>query len=128
MYFPGALCAYLERTELEDLSGDALILLVNIFDEDSVESASELFINKLFDAKPHIVDASVLNCIISVILICAPYYERKFKGANLIFSKFMETDKSRDEYKAFLIELTNRGASYRLECCMETIRYMIDSK
>jgi hypothetical protein len=44
MYFPGALVAYLERTELKDLSGDALILLVNIFDDDNVESASELFI------------------------------------------------------------------------------------
>jgi len=32
-FFPGALIRYLEETDLEDLSGDALILLVNIFDE-----------------------------------------------------------------------------------------------
>ena len=32
-FFPGALVKYLEDTELEDLSGDALILLVNIFDD-----------------------------------------------------------------------------------------------
>ena len=32
-FFPGALVRYLEDTELEDLSGDALILLVNIFDD-----------------------------------------------------------------------------------------------
>ena len=32
-FFPGAIVRYLEQTELEDLSGDALILLVNIFDD-----------------------------------------------------------------------------------------------
>ena len=32
-FFPGALCKYLENTELKDLAGDALILLVNIFDD-----------------------------------------------------------------------------------------------
>jgi len=32
-FFPAALVRYLEETDLEDLSGDALILLVNIFDE-----------------------------------------------------------------------------------------------
>ena len=32
-FFPGAIAKYLEDTELADLSGDALILLVNIFDE-----------------------------------------------------------------------------------------------
>ena len=30
-FFPGAIAKYLEDTELADLSGDALILLVNIF-------------------------------------------------------------------------------------------------
>ena len=33
MYFPGALVAYLERIDIKDLSGDALLLLVNIFDD-----------------------------------------------------------------------------------------------
>ena len=32
-YFPEALVRYLEDTDLKDLSGDALILLVNIFDD-----------------------------------------------------------------------------------------------
>jgi hypothetical protein len=32
-FFPSAMVKYLEETELEDLSGDALILLVNIFDD-----------------------------------------------------------------------------------------------
>jgi hypothetical protein len=77
MYFPGAIVAYLERIDLKDLSGDALILLVNIFDEDNVESASELFINKLFDSLDGIVDEGVTNCVISVILICAPFFEEK---------------------------------------------------
>jgi len=40
MYFPPALVKYLESTELKDLAGDAFILLVNLFDEKSIESAT----------------------------------------------------------------------------------------
>ena len=32
------------------------------------------------------------------------------------------------EYKAMLLDLTGRGSSYRLECCMETIRCMFNSE
>jgi len=40
IFFPGALVNYLEKTDLEDLAGDAFILLVNIFDEKSVKEAT----------------------------------------------------------------------------------------
>ena len=42
-YFPDALIRYLESTELKDLAGDALILLVNIFDDSSVKVISNEF-------------------------------------------------------------------------------------
>ena len=42
-FFPPALVSYLENTELKDLAGDALILLVNIFDDNSVKVASNKF-------------------------------------------------------------------------------------
>ncbi len=42
-FFPAALVKYLEETDLKDLSGDALILLVNIFDDQSVNAASDTF-------------------------------------------------------------------------------------
>lgn len=42
-FFPGALVKYLEDTELKDLAGDALILLVNIFDDNSVKVISNTF-------------------------------------------------------------------------------------
>ena len=37
-FFPPALVAYLTDTDLKDLAGDALILLVNIFDDNSVKA------------------------------------------------------------------------------------------
>lgn len=49
---------YLEETELEDLSGDALILLVNIFDDQSVHAVSDTFTQRLIDAMPFVVDES----------------------------------------------------------------------
>ena len=42
-HFPEALVAYLESTELKDLAGDALILLVNIFDDNSVKVINNKF-------------------------------------------------------------------------------------
>lgn len=42
-FFPGALVKYLEETDLESMSGDALILLVNIFDDQSVSAVSDTF-------------------------------------------------------------------------------------
>lgn len=57
-FFPGALVRYLEETELEDLSGDALILLVNIFDDQSVHAVSDTFTQRLIDAMAFVVDES----------------------------------------------------------------------
>ena len=57
-FFPEALVRYLEETELEDLSGDALILLVNIFDDQSVHAVSDTFTQRLIDAMPFVVDES----------------------------------------------------------------------
>jgi hypothetical protein len=34
--FPQALVKYLEDTKLEEIAGDAFILLINIFDEDTI--------------------------------------------------------------------------------------------
>lgn len=44
MHFPPALVKYLEQTELQDLAGDAFILLVNLFDEKSIQSATPEFV------------------------------------------------------------------------------------
>ncbi len=46
-FFPGAIVKYLEKTDLKDLSGDALILLVNVFDDRTVSAASDEFTQKL---------------------------------------------------------------------------------
>ena len=57
-FFPSALASYLEATELEDLSGDALILLVNIYDDQSVANATDTFTERLIQAMPYVVDES----------------------------------------------------------------------
>lgn len=44
MQFPVALVKYLESTDMKDLAGDAFVLLVNIFDDQSATVASENFV------------------------------------------------------------------------------------
>lgn len=75
-FFPEALINYLETTELEDLSGDALILLVNIFDDQSVNSVSDTFTQKLIDSLPFVVDDSTADAILSIFTVLLPYYEK----------------------------------------------------
>ena len=117
-FFPGALVRYLEETELEDLSGDALILLVNIFDEQSVSAASDTFAQKLIDAMPYVIDESTQYALISIFTVLLPYYEKTQPENNLIIKEFLDKEQI---YKEKLLYLTIRGSMYRLDKSMETI-------
>ena len=44
IYFPRALIKYMETTDLASLTGDSFILVVNIFDDNSVKDATTEFI------------------------------------------------------------------------------------
>ena len=68
-FFPTSLVKYLEETELEDLSGDALILLVNIFDDQSVAAVSDTFTKRLIDAMPYVIDESTQYALISIFTV-----------------------------------------------------------
>ena len=68
LLFPPALIKYLTITELKDLAGDALIILVNIFDDAACKHVSEDFIKKLISSLEFIVDQDTLNAVIAVLL------------------------------------------------------------
>ena len=122
MQFPGAIVKYLEATKLEDLSGDALILLVNVFDERTVAVASDEFTQKLIDSMPHIVDDSTLNAMVSIFAVLYPYYEKKQPDNNLILKTFMSNE---EFYKQKLIYLANRSGMFRLDKVMQSISLLI---
>jgi len=42
--FPGAIVKYLEGTKMEDLAGDAFILLLNVMTEDTFNVVTDKFI------------------------------------------------------------------------------------
>ena len=76
MKFPQTLVTYLENTELKDLAGDAFILLINIFDEDSTPSLiSNAFVEKLMTSLEFIEDDSTLNSLISILVCLVPVFE-----------------------------------------------------
>ena len=74
MYLSEALVTYLVKTDLSDVSGDAFILITNIFDESYVKSAKPEFIEKLINSMPHIVDVGTLDALVSILVVCLPYY------------------------------------------------------
>lgn len=106
---------YLEETDLEHLSGDALILLVNIFDEQSVTAVSDAFTQKLIDAMPYVVDESTQFALISIFTVLLPYFEKTQPDNNLIMREFLDKEQI---YKEKLLYLTIRGSMYRLDKSM----------
>lgn len=118
MHFPGALVKYLEETELKDLSGDALILLVNVFDDRVVSAVSDAFTQKLVDSLQHIVDESVLDALVSVLAVLYPYYEKKDPCNNLVHTAFLQRETF---FKEKLIHIGNRASQFRLDKILQTL-------
>jgi Protein of unknown function (DUF2013) len=126
MYFPAALVKYLESTDLKDLAGDAFILLVNLFDEKTIQSATPEFVQKLIDSIPFIVDENTLHALLSIMVCVMPYFEKTMSYNNIILNEFITTEKE-DFYKDKLLYLTNRGSMYRLDKCMQTISVLLSN-
>ena len=118
-FFPPALVEYLTNTELKDLAGDAIILLVNIFDDNSVKAINNQFTQKLIDAMPYVVDEPTVEALVSIFTIICPYYEKTQPDDNIMLKEF--TGEREDFYKKQLLHMVNRGSTYRLDKAMETI-------
>ena len=114
----------MEETELQNLSGDSFILIVNIFDENSVKDATPAFVSKIIDALPFIVDEGTLNALISILACVCPTFEKRDKESNLVTKEFTNPEKDHF-YKEKLLFLTNRGSVYRLDKCMQTIAVLL---
>lgn len=106
------------------MTGDSFILIVNIFDENSVKDATPAFVQKIIDSLPHIVDDATLNALISILACVCPTFEKKDPENNLISKEFLNPEKE-DFYKEKLLFLSNRGAMYRLDKCMQTIAVLL---
>jgi hypothetical protein len=126
IFFPKALIKYMEETELQYLSSEAFILIVNIFDENSVKDATPAFVQKIIDALPYIVDEGTMNALISILVCVCPTFERRNPENNPVTAEFTNEDKEQF-YKEKLLFLTNRGSVYRLEKCMETLSVLLQN-
>lgn len=128
MQFPKALIQYMEQTEFANLSGDAFILLINIFDEDTTpEHISIDFIKKLMSALEYIEDEATLDSLISILVCLCPYFEKKSDdpddiSKNPILKEFVDKETL---YREKLIRLTNRGTIYRLDKCCKTLNIIL---
>jgi hypothetical protein len=122
IYFPGALVKYLETTDLQDLAGDAFIMLVNVFNDKTVECATPAFVQKLTASIEFIVDENTVNALISILVCVLPYFEKTRPSDNHILDEFVRLE---DFYKDKLLYLTNRGSMYRLDKCMHSIACLL---
>ena len=93
IFFPKALIRYMEETELQNLTSEAFILIVNIFDENSVKDATPAFVQKIIDALPFIVDEGTMNALISILVCVCPTFERRAPESNPVTAEFTNSDK-----------------------------------
>jgi hypothetical protein len=59
------------------MAGDAFVLLVNVFNDSSIEKMSDKFVKKLIDSLEFIVDDNTVNALISILVILCAAYEKK---------------------------------------------------
>jgi len=108
------------------MSGDAFILLINIFDENTTPDLISIeFINKLTGSLKYIEDEATLDSLISILVCLLPVFEKKNEDDNPIMKEFMDNE---DLYREKLIHLTNQGSIYRLDKCCKTINIIISKE
>ena len=73
--FPEAVVKYLELTPLEQIVGDAFILFINIYDDNTTpELISESFIDKITTSMNYIHDENTLHSLVSILACLMPYF------------------------------------------------------
>ena len=77
--FPGAIVKYLENTEIENMAGDAFVLLINVFNEDTVDSVSVIFLQKIVTSMNFINDEQTLNALVSILVMLCAAIDKKLK-------------------------------------------------
>ena len=104
--FPKALLNYMEEIKLEDMAGDAFILLINIFDEDTTPELMTVgFLDKLTGSLEHIEDEGTLHSLVSILVCLAPVFEAASETKNVEdnpvlqeFVKKMVCDSIKDQF------------------------------
>lgn len=131
--FPGAIVRYLEGTDLKDVAGDSFVLLVNVFNDQTIDLVTEQFLSKLVASLEFITDDSTLNALVSVFVLVCASHEKKLEKArerdadlveppNLVLQEFLAKDSF---YREKLLHLTNRGNKYRFDKCLETVNVVL---
>ena len=126
--FPRAIVKYFEVTQLEEMTGDAFILLINVFDEKRMGDTITLdFVNKVTSSLPFIEDDSTLHPLVSILVCLLPLFEKRSEDPdditkNPVLNEFVTKEQF---YREKLIYLVNRGGIYRLDKCCKALNILL---
>ncbi|TNV79018.1 hypothetical protein FGO68_gene2123 [Halteria grandinella] len=137
--FPEAIIQYLEGTELKDMAGDAFVLLVNVFNDQSIDKMSDKFVRQLIDSMEFITDENTTHALISILVILCAAYEKKIqkqiawgtydgKKAPIVNLAYQEFIQNESYYRLKLLHLTNRSNRYRFDKCLETLSIILSKE
>ena len=113
---------------MEYLAGDAFLLLINVFDDQTTpELITTEFVSKLTNSMEYIDDENTSHSLVSILVCLLPVFEERSEDPsniklNPILSDFVEKEIF---YRENLIYITNRGTLFRLDKCCECLRIML---
>ena len=82
--------SYLTTTELKDLCGDAFILLINIYNDETFPPlVTDKFVTTLAASLPFIEDDGVLHGLLSILVCLLPVFEERNPGNNPVLKEFL---------------------------------------
>lgn len=121
------------------MAGDALVLLVNVVNDASIDRMSEEFVKKLIATIEFVTDDNTLNALISILVVLCAATEKKiqkqlawgtYEGKktpiiNLAYNEFVENESF---YRVKLLHLTNRSNRYRFDKCLEALSVILSKE
>jgi hypothetical protein len=110
-----------------------------------VDIVTEKFIEKLTTALNHIDDENTIYALVSILVVMCAAAEKKIQKESLYLAKgegengettsvktvnyaFVEFMSNEHYYREKILFLTNRGKSYRMDKCLETINIILSKE
>ena len=115
--FPKAISHYIEVTDPQRMTGDALVLLVNLYSTSSFKEVTDVaFVRALFDVFEFIIEEDFFRALVSILV--SVHYESATRPDSIVMQLVREHP-SALYFKETLFQLLNMGSYDKAKQCLQ---------
>ena len=115
--FPKAISHYIEVTDPQRMTGDALVLLVNLYSTSSFKEVTDVaFVKALFDVFEFIIEEDFFRALVSILV--SVHYESTTRPDSIVMQQVREHP-SALYFKETLFQLLNMGSYDKAKQCLQ---------